>query len=507
MDSKGMSIDLHKINKFNVILIWIFIFVIIIQSFVVSGVDRGIIVTVTTLLTGIVVTAIVLLKVPVKFASIAIPFAPAIAITVLAITQNGSAGIFALYSVSAIMVALYFNKTSIVLYMLLIDLMFIVLYFILGIPLLGENFVVTDIMIQFVLLNIGGVILYFLTKWGNEYAQLAVQNEEKTKCVLADLQQTFQSVKLASEQLNQHIVDSRNYIKSTMESSNLISASMHDMAKGTEEESNAINNISIMMKDANEKLLLTSEQTLAIEAVSNEVNDIAVENERELINMKERMETIRVAVEQGFQTVSELGESMEQIVKFLSSITEIAEQTNLLSLNAAIEAARAGEAGKGFAIVADEIRKLSDQSNKTANEISQIVGELQQKADAAVYSSTKGNEATIDGSKGLDRLSESISKMIHSFEKMHSYTQEEVKSVKEMETLFFKIDELLEQNAAVLEEHSATTEQITVTVGEQNNKMIQMGEIIEKIELLSREMTELAKQNNESDGKSVESNK
>jgi methyl-accepting chemotaxis protein len=75
--------------------------------------------------------------------------------------------------------------------------------------------------------------------------------------------------------------------------------------------------------------------------------------------------------------IGELAAKSEQIGAIVATITAIAEQTNLLALNAAIEAARAGEQGRGFAVVAEEVRKLAEESQRAAAEISTLIGAIQ----------------------------------------------------------------------------------------------------------------------------------
>ena len=95
-----------------------------------------------------------------------------------------------------------------------------------------------------------------------------------------------------------------------------------------------------------------------------------------------------------------LGERSKEIGQVVGVITQIAEQTNLLALNAAIEAARAGEHGRGFAIVAQEVRKLADQSKISSEQIKKLVNDILTETDQIVLSmddtvnqSTKGIEA------------------------------------------------------------------------------------------------------------------
>jgi len=144
-----------------------------------------------------------------------------------------------------------------------------------------------------------------------------------------------------------------------------------------------------------------------------ETNRAAEEGGQSVKNAVDQMKKIETSVSASAGVIALLGEESDKIGKIVDAIAAISDQTNLLALNAAIEAARAGEHGRGFAVVADEVRKLAEQSQGSAREISDLIGSIQEKAQNAVQSMQEGVDNVKAGTDAVDGAGKTFGEIIH----------------------------------------------------------------------------------------------
>ncbi|MDT8717205.1 methyl-accepting chemotaxis protein [Clostridium sp. 19966] len=183
--------------------------------------------------------------------------------------------------------------------------------------------------------------------------------------------------------------------------------------------------------------------------------------------------------------IKDVDASAKRIGEIVELITNISSQTNLLALNAAIEAARAGEAGKGFNVVADEIRKLADETSKAANDIIVLVKENKSKTTNAVSSVNKVDEMVIDAVGKAEEAKENIDDIINNINNIVQQIEGMNAQIEEQSMISKQLSSDMDEIAASAEEMAAGTEEMSASVQEQASNM-------QEIELSSQKLSQIA---------------
>jgi len=182
-------------------------------------------------------------------------------------------------------------------------------------------------------------------------------------------------------------------LKMLSNSSELVSATVEQQEQMALQQATAVNETTTTMDELNQASQQSAEQAQAAAMSARQV--LVLVNGAEQAHLSEANSSLRAKVGQVADQILQLSEQATQIGVVSKLVSDLANQTNMLALNAAVEAARAGDNGKGFAVVATEIRKLADQSRKSAEQINGLVSEIQRATKATVSVSDEGRK-TVD---------------------------------------------------------------------------------------------------------------
>lgn len=257
------------------------------------------------------------------------------------------------------------------------------------------------------------------TEYQGLFAELkrdANATTEKLRSVIAKIQEGAESVRTGSEEISQ----GNQSLSSRTEQQ---AASLEETAASMEQMTSTVRQSADNARHANQ---------LAISA-------------------SEKAETGGSVVKRAVTAMTEINDSSRRIADITSVIDSIAFQTNLLALNAAVEAARAGEQGRGFAVVASEVRTLAQRSATAAREIKELI-------DASVGKIETGSQLVNQSGETLSEIVEAVKKVTDMIAEIAAAGEEQTQGIEEVNRAITQMDEMTQQNAALVEQAAAASQ-------------------------------------------------
>jgi methyl-accepting chemotaxis protein len=246
--------------------------------------------------------------------------------------------------------------------------------------------------------------------------------------------------------INSFVSELRDTISQINSAANTINEASTEIAEGnadlssrTEEQASSLEETASSMEELTGTVRLNSENADQANSLASEASSVAIEGG----------ETIQKVV----TTMASINESANKISDIIGVIDGIAFQTNILALNAAVEAARAGEQGRGFAVVASEVRTLAQRSANAAKDIKELISDSVSKIE-------NGNVLVNQSGETMEKVVTSIKRVNDIMSEIAAASSEQATGIDEVGKAITQMDEVTQQNAALVEEAAAAAESL-----------------------------------------------
>lgn len=391
---------------------------------------------------------------------------------------------------SVAMSALYFKPRVLIIQTFIVNILLILLVATHGSMIVLDGPLRDDFM-HIARLNLVVLVLYFIVKWGSDFFNHSLQMKTEADTLLEKLKITMDQVATTSTQLDTMIIEVNDRLIENSTKSKFITESVKEITSGVSSQAESASKIAEMVHDSKSDISQTVTISQNIVTSTNQMNTKVSETSNQLNLINENMHTISSIINGTYTIVSGLDNDMDHIVDALSSIHAIAEQTNLLALNASIEAARAGEHGKGFSVVAEEVRKLAEESRSTTDSIEAIISKLRTNAKATLTEVSNGSEHIKSGQEVLKGFRTTFDELSLSFNSLGDQIFTEEKLVKSVNEKYEHILTNIESIASVAEETSSSAEEILSNIEEQNSGVNLINDAVEHIKVQSSNLEKL----------------
>lgn len=319
----------------------------------------------------------------------------------------------------------------------------------------------------------------------DEIGELADYTNE----MLDTFQDILINIKNVSEKLNETNKDFKECFNTAKIEFDQMDESTKDITARISNQTGKLSNTSDKIKTVNDTILQIANNSQLVTEEAIKTNESSIDGSKLMENLNLNSENIIQVVNKTSEIVDNLVEKSKEINNIVVAISSIAQQTNLLALNASIESAHAGEHGKGFAIVAEEVRKLAEESSQWSKEISKLVQDIQK--DIQNSGDSMGNVAkkTLEQNIFITKVLENFDLISSSINNVCTRIEEVSSSTEEISSNASLITEEIENLAIISEENNSSAEEIASGIDNEVNSMNNLMNMVEELNSVSSYLT------------------
>lgn len=311
--------------------------------------------------------------------------------------------------------------------------------------------------------------------------------KDNLKEIIDEMQHSADSVASSSEILNQVMVETNNGVATIV---NNVENMTHDFVNNENIVNEAGSHISKIVENSKE----AAEAALKIDSYTASMERYASNGKASVDEIVNTIDNVSKSTQNVNDEIKELEGEMVKIGNIVDIIAQISGQTNLLALNASIEAARAGEAGRGFSVVAEEVRKLAEQTGTALNEIVELTRDVQSKTKNLVNVISETGNMVQDGVVKAEEAKGNINEIISNIQNVIERIMVISKSASEQEKSMEDVNNLINKISVSTTSSTEASQQINATLQEQASVFEEIGATTEEFVGMAERLEELTKQ-------------
>jgi len=271
----------------------------------------------------------------------------------------------------------------------------------------------------FAITNLAAILFYLAVNRGRAFIEISRRQTDEAERLIASIREMGDVLQNDFDQSSKAISDSTNGLR-----------------RGSENITSGANIVAESCQDVHEKIRETEQQIFALNNQVKKFEQAISENDSNMDAMKAQLRDVSRIIEESNAVFGSMTEQMNEVTEIAKKMSDISFKTTLLSLNASVEAANAGAYGAGFAVVAGEMKELSENSDRFAAQVTEVVDGLINQVDKTAVQFEDSTKAIVATEKKMNELQESFVRLTNRFGQLYENIDEQNKNINQVDDMF-----------------------------------------------------------------------